>query len=525
MNFTDELAHIPLPPALRAAILAQAATVIEQAQQIQQQATLIHNKEQKIQAITLELAHLRRMRYGVKSETLSTEQRDLFDETCAADMAALEARLAEAQAAIPLAVKKPRTQAGRQALPPHLTRVVQRHEPESCTCGQCGQNLVKIGEDISEQLDVEPARFFVIQHIRPQYACRACETVSAAPIAPAIIDGGLAAPGLLAWVMVSKYVDHLPLYRLNQIAARSGVPLATSTLASWVGTTGWWLQLLADRLIERLLQAGVLHADETPVQQLDPGQGKTKRGYLWGYRSNDLDGSPRIIVFDYQSGRSGEHARNFLGDWQGRLMVDDYSGYKALFRAGVTELGCWAHARRKFYELHVANQSPIAAEALKRIGALYALEAQANAAEPADRQALRQKLRQTKAQPQLRELKDWLTQTLRVTAPNSGTAKAISYSLRRWEGLARYAEDGISPIDNNPLENCIRPIAIGKKNWLFAGSEKAGQRAAAIQTLLGTAKLNGLDPLAWLKDTLEKLPTWPNSRIDELLPLRPLAQV
>ncbi len=356
MNLATELANSTLPHAVREAILAQAATVIQLTQQVQQQAAVIHNREQKIAAITLELAHLRRMRYGVKSETLSAEQRDLFEETCAADMAALEARLAEVQAATPLAVKKPRTPTGRQPLPPHLTRVVQRHEPESCSCGQCGQDLVKIGEDISEQLDVEPARFFVIQHIRPQYACRACETVSAAPITPAIIDGGLAAPGLLAWLMVSKYTDHLPLYRLNQIAARSGVPLATSTMASWVGTVGWWLQLLADRLSELLRQQSILHADETPVQQLDPGKGKTKRAYLWGYRSNSLDGSPRIIVFDYQSGRSGEHARNFLGDWQGRLMVDDYSGYKALFRGGVTELGCWAHARRKFYEIHVANQ-------------------------------------------------------------------------------------------------------------------------------------------------------------------------
>jgi len=386
--------------------------------------------------------------------------------------------------------------------------------------------LIKIGEDISEQLDVEPAKFFVHRHIRPQYACRSCETVTAAPIPPAVIDGGMAATGLLTWVMIGKYQDHLPLYRLEQIAVRDGVALSRSTLADWVGRLGVALQPLADRLAWHLRQRHCLHADETPVPQLDPGSGKTKKAYLWAYRSNDLQPGPKIIVFDYQAGRGGRHAQQFLGDWQGPLLVDDYAGYKALFAAArahpepqrliepCVELACWAHARRKFFDLFQASQSPIAHEALNRIATLYAVEADGREMTADERQ----RLRAERSLPALVALHGWLHQIRLNTAPNSATAKAIDYSLKRWAALRRYAETGDLPIDNNPVENSIRPIALGKKNWLFAGSERAGQRAAVIQTLLGTAKLNGLDPSAWLKDTLEKLPIWPNSRIDELLP-------
>ncbi len=470
--------------------------------------------ELKIQALTFELAYYKRIRFVNKSEQFSVEQRELFEETWNTDIIAMEAEVEQLSA-----TSKPakRSGAGRQPLPDHLLRIEHRHEPESCTCGQCGHDLVKIGDDISEQLDVEPARFFVHRHIRPQYACRTCETITAAPIPAAVIDGGMAAPGLLTWVMVSKFMDHLPLYRLEQIAARSQVPLARSTLSEWVGRVGVALQPLSDRLAQLLRERSVLHADETPVPQLDPGNGKTKKAYLWAYRSNDLEPGPPILVFDYQPGRHGEHVRNFLEDWRGHLMVDDYAGYKALFAQGVTELGCLAHARRKFFDLYAANKSVVAAEALRRIGELYEVERQAQELDAGDRL----QLRQANAQPKLDELHAWLIQTRMTVADGGATAKAMDYTIKRWPALIRYVESGVLPIDNNPVENSIRPIAIGKKNWLFAGSERAGRRAAAIQTLLGTAKLNGLDPHAWLKDTLEKLPAWPNSRIDELLPLRP----
>ena len=445
------------------------------------------------------------------------EQRDLFQETQASDVAAAGAELAKQQAGMPQAPRPPRARAGRQPLPDHLPRIEHVHEPESCTCGQCGKDLVKIGEDISEQLDVEPARFFVHRHIRPQYACRACETVSAAPIPPAVIDGGMAATGLLSWVVISKFLDHLPLYRLERIAARDGVTLSRSTMAEWVGRIGVALQPLVDRLAMLLLERSVLHADETPVKQLDPGRGKTKRAYLWAYQSNVLETGPPIVVFDYQLSRAGRHAQAFLSGWQGHLMVDDYGGYKALLTNRVTELGCFAHARRKFFDLNAAQSNPIAQEALTRIAALYAIEAQGREMDI----VARTQLRQEQAQPLLHSLHDWLRQTRMTVAHGGGTAKAIDYSLKRWAALSRYATDGCLPIDNNPVENAIRPIAIGKKNWLFVGSERAGKRAAAIQSLLATAKLNGLDPAAWLRDTLEKLPTCLHSQIDSLLPLRP----
>jgi transposase len=263
-------------------------------------------------------------------------------------------------------------------------------------------------------------------------------------------------------------------------------------------------------------ERSVLHADETPVPQLDPGTGKAKKAYLWAYRKNDLEPGPPILVFDYQPGRHGVHARNYLERWQGHLMVDDYAAYTALFTEGVTELACLAHARRKFFDLYAANQSLVAAEALRRIGELYEVERLATGMDA----ARRLQLRQAHARPKLDALRTWLIQTRLTVANGGGTAKALDYSIRRWPALMPYADSGVRRIDNNAPKNAIRPIAIGKKNWLFAGSERAGKRVAAIQSLLGTAKLNGLDPHVCVKDTLEKLPAWPNSRIDELLPLQ-----
>lgn len=501
-------------------IQSRDAEIIQLTEVINSQQLTIRSQDIKIQALVQEVAYLRRIRFGAKSETMSAEQRQLFEDDIVQDVAAVEAELK-----LPPPPAAPRSRAGRQALPEHLQRVEVRHEPESCTCLACQANLIKIGEDVSEQLDIEPARFFVIRHIRPQYACRQCETVTAAPVAPAVIDGSLAAPGLLTWVAISKYMDHLPLYRLEQIAARQQVTLSRSTMSEWIGRMGFALQPLADRLMEMLKERQVLHADETPVKQLDPGAGKTKRAYLWSYRSNDLDTGPPIVVFDYQSSRSGQHARDFLQDWQGSLMVDDYGGYKKMFAGDakciVIELGCWAHARRKFFDLQVNGVHPQAAEALRRIGALYVVEEAARAMDHTARAVHRQ----TNSLPILTEMHEWLIRLRLSTADGSGLARAIDYTLNRWASLVRYAQTGNLPIDNNPVENAIRPIALGKKNWLFAGSERAGKRAAAIQSLFATAKLNGIEPAAWLKDTLEKLPVWSMRRIDELLPIKLTAQI
>lgn len=526
MYLTDEAARFHLDPALAQWLGEVVQPLLEQGQQATQSLSVAQHElcrarnelslaQLKIQALTLELAHHKRIRFGHKAEALGPEQRELFEESCSADLAALAAEL-EALQPKAAAPRPPRAR-GRQTLPAQLPRIEHRHEPESCTCAACGEALSLIGEDISEQLDVEPARFFVHRHIRPQYACRGCETVHAAPLPPAVIEGSLAAPGLLAWVATQKYLDHLPLYRVEQISARFGVPLARSTLAAWVGRIGVALAPLAERLAERLKASPLLHADETPVPQLDPGRGSTRRATLWAYRNNSLAQGPPIVVFDYQPTRSGQHAQAFLGNWRGHLMVDDYSGYKALFAsADIIELACWAHARRKFFDLHAAAPHPLAAAALGRIGELYAIEREGAALTG----EARARWRQQEAGPRLEALRVWLIATRSQVAHGGGMAKAIDYTLKRWAALTRYAQSGHLPIDNNPIENAIRPIAIGKKNWLFAGSERAGKRAAAIQTLLATALLNGLEPYAWLKQTLERLPTWPNRRIDELLPLR-----
>ena len=524
MDFASELAALNPSPELLAwvADLMQSRETLSAnlAQQSQSRQEEIRWRDLKIEKLTLELAHLRRMRFGTKSEALGEPERDLFDESLEADIAACEAQLAAEREAAEMGPPKPvlpegkRPRAGRQPLPEHLRRVDIRHEPETTDCGECGQAMQLIGEDVTEKLSIIPAEFFVERHIYPKYACRPCQTIASAPAVPAVIEGGLPTAALLAWVLVSKYVDHLPLYRLERIAARSGVILPRSNLAEWVGRSGVALEPLYTRLAEKLREGKVLHADETPVPQLDPGSGKTKRSYLWAYRSNALSGDPPIIVFDYQGSRSGSHAANFLEGWRGSLMVDDYSGYKALFQAGVTELACLAHIRRKFFELHQANQSPLAAQALSRIAELYAIEARAGF-EPE-----RAELRQHMSRPRLEALGLWLRQQRQRVANGGGLAKAMDYALKRWPALERYVENGHYPIDNNPIENAIRPVVLGKKNWLFAGSEAAGQRAAVIQSLLETARANAIEPLAWLTDTLQKLPSWPHRRLDELLPLK-----
>jgi transposase len=471
-------------------------------------------KAAKIDQLTREIMRLRRVQFAARSEKMDPQQRALFDEAMAADIAALEDELAQArdgdgQSPAPSAARAtPR----RRPLPPELPRVETRHEPASCDCATCGAALVPIGAHVSEKLDCEPLKFFVRRDIYPQYACRACETIAAEPVAPSILDRGIAAPGLLAQVVVAKYVDHLPLYRQEAIHARSGIEIGRTTLAEWVGVVGLRLQPLVDALRAEVRTAAVLHADETPVAQLEPSAGKTKRAYLFAYRTASTPNP--IVVFDYAGSRSGTHAAAFLADWRGALMVDDYSGYKALFRDGITELGCWAHARRQFVDLHQASGSPIAAEAIARIAALYRIEDEARDLSP----EARCQLRQDHARPLLDDIKRWFDTIRPQVLGAAGALAAIDYCLKRWAALTRYVDDGCYPIDNNPIENAIRPIALGRKNWLFAGSHTAGVRAAAIMSLIATAKANGHDPHAWLRDVLTRLPTTLDRDIGELLP-------
>ena len=331
-------------------------------------------KDAKIATLTHEIARLKRWMFDARSERMDPTQRALFEDGVAEDIAVLEVELDSLREPAP-ARDKPK----REALPAHLPRIDARHEPESCQCAACGAALHLIGEDVTELLDCEPVRFFVQRHIRPKYACRQCETITVEPMPAAIIDRGLPASGLLAQVLIAKYADHLPLYRQSAIYQRSGVELSRSTLAGWVGACGVALAPLVAAMKAQLLNLPVLHADETPVAQLDPGAGKTKRVHLFTYRR--ADPNTDITVFDYCQSRSGEHARRFLSDYRGALMVDDFGGYKALFPQ-ITELGCWAHARRQFNDLVESKASTRAHEILIPIAQLYCIQTDAKGLDP-----------------------------------------------------------------------------------------------------------------------------------------------
>jgi transposase len=469
-------------------------------------------KDARIAQLTHEMAVLKRWKFAARSEKLGAEQQSLLNEAIDADLVAIEHEIEQlaAQSKADAIPNKPR----RMPLPANLPRIEVRHEPESTTCG-CGCQLRRIGEDVSEKLDYTPGVFTVERHVRGKWVCARCETLIQAPVPAQVIDKGIPTAGLLAQVLVAKYGDHLPLYRQEGIFGRAGFAIPRSTLAQWVGMCGVQLQPVVDALKEQMLRHRVMHADETPVAMLSPGRGKTQRAYLWTYCPGAFE-DLKAVVYDFADSRAGEHARDFLGDWRGQLVCDDFTGYKALFAQGVTELGCMAHARRKFYDLHAASKSEIAQDALQYIGQLYEIEREVQQLAPDERLDIRQQ----QARPVAEALHAWITQQRVRVSEGSAIAKALDYSLRRWVALTRYLDDPQVPIDNNWCENQIRPIAIGRNNWLFAGSLRAGRRAAAAMSLIQSAKLNGHDPYAYLKDVLTRLPTQPASRLEELLPHR-----
>lgn len=463
----------------------------------------------QIVALNFEIARLKRWRFGVSSESLDA-QAPLFEaiiaDTAIEDQAARESEK-------PPKERTAGRRAVRQALPAALPRVDHHHEITDTSCA-CGQPLVRIGQDVSEQLDCVPAQFFVHRHIRGKYACRACQTIVAAALPAQIIDKGLPAPGLLAQVVVAKHDDHLPLYRQTEIYARSGVHIARSSIAQWVGICGVRLAPLAQALKDFILGHSVIHADETPVALLAPGRGKTQRAYMWVYRTTDF-AHQRAVYFDFCASRGGEHPRRVLHSFSGTLVTDDYSGYNCIHaRADIIEAGCMAHARRKLFEAFELNGSQIAGHALKLMAGLYEIE---RTIQMLDAQG-RQQARQQRAKPIADELHAWLVGQRQRLANADATAKAIDYSLKRWRALTHYLDDGEVPIDNNAVENSIRPLALGRRNWLFVGSQGAGERAANIMSLIESAKLNGHDPWAYLKDVLERLPTLKNSELHTLLP-------
>ena len=476
--------------------------------------TQLRHQSALLDKLTHENALLKRMKFAAQSERFNPEQKSLLEDEIEADLAAVATEIDELQEAQAPATVDQKRSPKRAPLPANLPRREIRHEPESTMC-PCGCQMKRVGEDVAEKLDYVPGVFTVERHIRGKWACAKCETITQVPVDPHIIDKGIPTTGLLAQVLVAKYADHLPLYRQEAIFGRAGLAIPRSTLAQWVGSCGVQLQPLVDAMKVELLQHRVLHADETPVAMLKPGNGKTHRAYLWAYATGAFE-TTRAVVYDFCESRSGEHARRFLGDWRGSLTCDDFSGYKALIASGVTEVGCLAHARRKFFDLHAANQSQIAEVALQQFARVYEIEREVKEIATDQRQTIRQQ--QTK--PLLDALHQWMVLQRQKVPEGSASAKALDYSLRRWEALTRFVDDGQLPVDNNWIENQIRPIAIGRSNWLFAGSLRAGQRAAAVMTLIQSARLNGHDPYAYLKDVLARLPTQRVSLVHELLPHR-----
>jgi len=473
----------------------------------------IKHKQAQIDKLTYEMALLKRLKFAAKTEALHAEQRNLLEDDLQEDLQAVHEQVEQLKSQ---AERAPRQQPKRQSLPSQLPRQEFQHEPEVTEC--CNAPMRRIGEDVAEKLDYTPGVFSVHRHVRGKWACACCQTLKQAPVDAHIIDKGIPTTGLLAHVLVAKYADHLPLHRQEAIYARAGVAIARSTLAQWVGSCGVQLQPLVDALRQEVLQHTVIHADETPVQMLKAASqrdGKTHRAYLWAYTPGRHE-QMKAVVYDFCESRAGKHARAFLQNWGGTLLVDDYAGYKQIMGEQTTEAGCWAHARRKFFDLHVANKSQIAQQALALIGQLYEVERQAQGSSGDERW----RLRQQRSRPILEKLYAWLHEQRIKVPQGSATAKAIDYSLRRWTALTRFVDNAQVPIDNNWVENQMRPIALGRKNWLFAGSLRAGERAAAVMSLIQSAKLNGHDPHAYLKDVMDKLPTWPNSRIGELLPHR-----
>jgi len=506
---------------LLAQINEQSRHIAAQARQIDSDAQAIKWRDAKIESITFQLARLKAWKFGAKTERMNAEQRSIFEEALAADEASLEAQLAALQAAAPAVDtsapdKKPRRQPKREALPAHLARVDSRVEPENTNCPspECGKPMVRVGEDISERLDVVPAQFFVQRQIRGKWACRCCQLMVQESAAPQVFDNALPTPALQAHTVISRFVDHLPYYRQEQINARSGVHTPRSTLAAWGGQTGAQLLPLYNAHRAFVLGSRVLHADETPIGLLDPGAGKTKRAYMWAYARGAFEDRP-AVVYDFCQGRGGKYPHEFLQGWRGTLVVDAYAGYDATMSLeGRRTANCLAHARRKFDELVKANASAVAVQAIHRIAWLYRIEA--DASELSCEQRLQ--LRQERSKPLWEELHVWLLLERARVPDGSAIAKAIDYSLNHWQALSDFLTDGAVPVDNNHIENQMRPWALGRKNWLFLGSQLAGERAAVVMSLLQSAKLCGHDPFAYLKDVLTRLPTQLNSRIEELLP-------
>jgi transposase len=481
---------------------------------LEQRTRLLSNKLQ-IEQLKLELSKLRRMQFGRSSEQLDEKIAQLE-----LTLEELEVREAALPAAV-IAALPERAKPVRRPLPENLPRETMMHSSEP-QCPECAAEMRGLGEDVAEMLEYVPSHFKVIRHVRPKLACPKCQKIVQAEAPSRPIARGLAGPGLLAHVLVSKYCDHLPLYRQSQIYLRDGIDLDRSTLADWVGSASELLDPLVTAIMDYVFKAHKIHGDDTPVPVLCPGRGTTRQGRLWSYVRDDRpagSADPPAVWFAYSPDRKGEHPRRHLKDFVGILQADGYAGFDRLYNDLdpdhlIKEAACWAHVRRKFYDIHVATDSPIASEALARIGELYGIESEVRGQSP----EVRQQARGARAGPKLADLHQWLIATAKRFSKKSDLARAIHYALARWKALTRYRDDGRVEIDNNAAERALRSVALGRKNYLFAGADSGGERAAAIYSLIGTAKLNAIDPEAYLRHVLSHIAEHPINRIEELLP-------
>ncbi|WP_175948534.1 IS66 family transposase [Burkholderia pyrrocinia] len=493
--------------ALKALLLERDAQVAELQRQLS-------SRTVEIEHLKLTIAKLRRMQFGRKSEKLDRqiEQLELRLEDLQADEGAADI------AAAPSAPRAQRENVGRKPLADHLEREERVHLPASDGCPDCGGRLKPLGEDVAEQLEYVRAHFRVIRHRRPKLACACCDRIvqAAAPSRP--IDRGIPGPALLAHIAVSKFAYHIPLHRQAVMYARDGVEIDPGAMGYWMGSIVGLLAPLVDAVRRYALAGGKVHADDTPLPVLAPGNGRTKTGRLWVYVRDDRPSAceePAAVWFAYTPDRRGEHPQQHLTEFVGVLQADAFAGYAELYRGGtIQEAACMAHARRKIHDLHAVRPNAVTDEALRRIGALYEIEEQIRGKPPDERHSMRQ----ARAVPLLDDMKRWFDATLTTLSAKSDTTKAIQYALNRWPSLIYYCSDGRAEIDNLIAERALRGVAIGRRNYLFAGADTGGERAAAMYSLIGTARLNGLDPEAYLAYVLDRIADHPANRIDELLP-------
>ena len=518
------------PDALRAFALACQSELATANAELQAAKLALQLRTLEIEKLKFQLAKLRRMQFGRSSErvTRQIEQLELRLEELETGEAQEISQAAAEDRPRPI---RERRQPKRKPLPDHLPRQEVVHEPAedgACTCPDCGGAMARLGEDVTEVLNYIPGRFQVIRHVRPKYACRHCDAITQAS-APALpTPRGRAAPGMLAHLLVSKYTDHLPLYRQSGIYARDGLDLDRSTLSDWVGQAVWLLQPIVEGIRRHVFAAEKIHGDDTPVPVLEPGRGRTRTGRLWVYVRDDrpfCGPAPPAAAYFYSPDRGGEHPATHLANFRGFLQADGFSGFAALYEvrqaepgapaaAAITEVACWAHCRRKIFDVWEATKSAVAKTALDRIAEFYVIEDQARFAPSAERLAQR-----AATVPLLEAFCAWAQATERKLSARSELAQALRYILTRRAALTRFATDARLEPDNNIAENAMRGIALGRKNWLFAGSDAGGERAAAMYSILQTAKLNDVNPEAYLTDTLARIADGhPINRITELMP-------